>query len=457
MKATPAPLTQQIARFAATIDERQLPEVARRVVRLGFTDCTAVMLAGLNEPVTNVLRRLARQEQGTPESRVCLGTERASAPQAALVNAVAAHALDWDDYAYSNHPSAVLVPVVLALADAIGASGGRMAAAYVAGYEVWGALMRREPGHLHSKGWHPTAVLGPIAAAVAAAVVMRLDEDKARNAVALAASFAGGVMANFGTMAKPLHAGRAAQSGIVAARYAAAGMEAGTQAIESPLGLMQALSPAGAVDVTTPLDTLGRDWLIEKLALNIKKYPTVGASQRTIDALVALRAGRPIDPGAVREAIPQVSVRHAAVMPFHAPGTALEAKFSLEFAVAASIIRGKVGLAELNDTFVQSAEVQALMRKVRVTTTDEVDPDYPGAAPADFVRLVMNDGSEIVTGKVKRASGHADVPLSSEQLWAKFSDCAEGAAVAAPLARRLFDAMQRVDSLNGAEDIPTLA
>ena len=457
MKATPAPLTRQIARFAATINERQLPAVARRVVRLGFTDCTAVMLAGLGEPVTHVMRRLVRQEQGTPESRVCLGTGRASAPQAALVTAVAAHALDWDDYAYSNHPSAVLVPVILALADALGASGGRMAAAYVAGYEVWGALMRREPGHLHSKGWHPTAVLGPIAAAVAAAVVMRLEEDKARNAVALAASFAGGVMANFGTMAKPLHAGRAAQSGIVAARYAAAGMEAGAQAIESPLGLMQALSPAGAVDITTPLDTLGHDWLIEKLALNIKKYPTVGASQRTIDALVALRAGRAIDPAAIREVIPQVSVRHAAVMPFHAPTTALEAKFSLEFAVAAAVIRGKVGLAELDDSFVQSDQVQALMRKVRVTTTDEVDPDYPGAAPADFVRLVMNDDSEIVTGKVKRASGHADMPLSGEQLWIKFSDCAGAAAVAAPLARRLFDAMQRVDGLNGVEDIPTLA
>ena len=453
----PAPLTRQVAHFAASIKERDLSDAARRVLRLGFTDCTAVMLAGLDEPVTKLVRRLARQEQGMPESRLCLGVERASAPQAALVTAVAAHALDWDDYAYSNHPSAVLVPVILALADAIGATGGRMACAYVAGYEVWGALMRREPGHLHSKGWHPTAVLGPIAAAVAASVLMRLDENACRNAVALAASFAGGVMANFGTMAKPLHAGRAAQSGIIAARYAAAGMEAGPEAIESPLGLMQALSPAGAVDVTTPLDALGREWLIEKLALNIKKYPTVGASQRNIDALLTLRATRPVDPGAVREAYPSISVRQAAVMPFHAPATALEAKFSLEFAVAAAIIRGKVGLAELNDAFVQSSEVQALMRKVRVTTTDELDPDYPGAAPADFVRLVMNDGSEIMTGKVKRASGHADVPLSGEQLWSKFSDCADGAAVPAPLARRLFDAMQRIDSLRGAEDIPTLA
>jgi aconitate decarboxylase len=350
----------------------------------------------------------------------------------------------------------VLTPVVLAVADAVGASGGRMAAAYVAGYEVWGDLMLREPDHLNSKGWHPTAVFGPVAAAVAAAVLMRLDEAACRNAISLAASFAGGLMANFGSMAKPLHAGRAAQSGIIASRYAAAGLEAGPDAIENPLGLMRALSPAGKVNLSAPFDRDRKDWLIDRMALNIKKYPTVGASQRTIGALLALRAQQPIDPNAVRELVPLVSTRHALVMLFHAPTTALEAKFSLEFAVAAAVLRGKVGLAELNDAFVQSAEVQALMRKVRIETTEEIAPDYPNAAPADFVRVIMNDGSERITDKVRRATGHADLPLSTEQLWTKFIDCAEVAALPAAMARRLFDAMQRVDRLNAVEDIPTL-
>ena len=452
---TPTAMTEQIAQFAASIQENDVSEAARRVVRLGFTDYAAVMLAGWNEPVTRVMRRMVRQDAGIAESRMGLHGERVGAPQAALVGAVAAHALDWDDYAFSNHPSAVLVPAIVAVADAVGASGARMAMAYVAGYEVWGTLMRREPGHLHSKGWHPTAVLGPVAAAVAAAVLMRLDAAACRNAVALAASFAGGVMANFGTMAKPLHAGRAAQSGIVAARYAAAGLDAGVQAIESPLGLMQALSPQGAVDVYTPMP-LGRTWLIEELGLNIKKYPTVGASQRTIDALVALRAQAGIDPGQVLEAVPLVSERHASVMPFHAPRTALEAKFSLEFCVAAAILRGKVGLFELTDAFVQSPEVQALMRKVRIATTTDSDPSYPGAAPADFVRLALADGSERVTEKVRRASGHADMPLDSAQLWSKFSECAQVAGVSGPQAKHFFDAMQAVDGLQGVEDIPSV-
>ena len=455
--ATPAPLTQQMAEFTASMDGTKLTDTMRKWVRLGFTDCTAVIFAGLNEPVTNITRRMARQEQGTPESRICLSVERASAPQAALVGAIAAHALDWDDYAYSNHPSAVLTPVVLAVADAVGATGEQMAAAYVAGYEVWGELMTREPGHLNTKGWHPTAVFGPVAAAVASAVLMRLDVKGCRNAIAMSASFAGGVMANFGSMAKPLHAGRAAQSGILAARYAAAGLDASADVLESPLGLMHALSPEGEADVTTPFDRVKKGWLIEKMGLNIKKYPTVGASQRTIDAIIGLLEKTPIDAKNIRELVPLIGHKHAVVMPFHQPTTALEAKFSLEFVVAAAVLRGKVGLAELNDAFVQSPEVQAMMKKVRIDITEEFDPDYPNAAPADFVRIIMNDGKEHVTDKVRRASGHADVPLAADKLWTKFTDCAEGAFVPPDVARRLFDAMQRIDKLNGVEDIPTLA
>ena len=389
--STSVGLTQQIADYACDITNRRPTDASLAVVRLGFTDAAAVTLAGLSEDVTRITRRLVRADPGLPRARLCFSAERASPGNAALLGAVAAHAIDWDDYAYSNHPSAVLVPVILAVADARGATGMRMAQAYIAGYEVWGNLMRREPGHLHSKGWHPTAVLGPIAAAVAAAVLMRLDRDATRHAVALGASFAGGVMANFGTMAKPLHAGRAAQSGIQAAGMALAGIQAGATAL---------------------------------------------------------------DPAQVHEAIALVSEKHAAVMPFHHARTALEAKFSLEFVVAACLLRGKVGLAELQDDFVSSDAVQALMRRVRIDTTAEVDPGYPSAAPADFVRLRMTDGTEHATDKVRRATGHADLPLPTSELWAKFQECAQLVQATEDRARRLFDALQRIDALNGPEDIP---
>jgi len=456
-QGTPAALTRQIADYACDMVGPRPTEKALAVVRLGFTDAAAVTLAGLSEDVTRITRRLVRAEPGQPRSRLCFTAERASPAQAALLGAVAAHAIDWDDYAYSNHPSAVLVPTILAVADASGATGLRMAQAYIAGYEVWGNLMRREPGHLHSKGWHPTAVLGPVAAAVAAAVLMRLDRTTTRHAVALSASFAGGVMANFGTMAKPLHAGRAAQSGIQVVGMALAGIKAGSTALESPLGLMRALSPEGRVDLHTPFPQVGEPGLIELLGLNIKKYPTVGASQRTIDALRGLLARQAIDTDQVHEVIALVSEKHAAVMPFHQARTALEAKFSLEFVVAACLLRGKVGIAELQDDFVSSDAVQALMRRVRIDTTAEFDPDYPGAAPADFVRLRLADGTEIATDKVRRATGHADLPLPTAELWAKFHECAQRVHASEVKARRLFDALQRIDTLSGPEDIPEIA
>jgi 2-methylcitrate dehydratase PrpD len=448
----PAPLTKEIADFIASMGHGRLPRDALPVVRMGFTDCAAVLLVGRGEPVTTTLLEFVRAQGGKPESRLLLGSERAPANYAALVNASSAHALDWDDYAFANHPSAVLAPTILAVAETTGADGMTMSAAYVAGYEVWASLMAREPDHLHSKGWHPTGLFGPLAAAAASAVLMGLDATKARHAIAIAASHAGGIMANFGTPTKPYHGGKAAEAGIVAARLARHGLIAGAAAIEDRLGLLAALSPAGRVDRTTPL-RLGEDWRILKSRLNIKKYPTVGASQRTIDSVLAWRATRAIDAARIRKVVPRISLKQSAVMPFHRPQTGLEAKFSLEFVVAAALLRGRLGTAEVSDAFVASREVQDLMAKVDIETTEDYDPTYPIAAKEDFVRIVLSDGEEILTPPIKRATGHADRPLSDAELWTKFSDCARAAGVSADRTQRLFDQMQSIDRLGSAAEV----
>ena len=366
---------------------------------------------------------------------------------AAMVNATAAHALDWDDYAFAVHPSAILVPTTLAVAETVGSAGAEIAAAYVAGYEVWAHVMAREPDRLHDRGWHPTGLFGPLAAAAATAVLMRLDAPTAAAAIAIAASHAGGLMANFGTMTKPYHGGKAAEAGIVAARLAAAGLTAGPTAIEDRLGLLQVLSPAGRADVTTPLDDLGRRWRILETRLNVKKYPTVGASQRMIDSVVAFRRISDFDAEAVVRLRPLVSRKFAAVMPFHRPQTALEAKFSLEFCVAAGLLRGKVGLAELDDRFVRSEALQRLMAKVEPVITDEFDPTYPAAAPADYVDIDLADGRTLRTPPVKRATGHADAPLPIADIERKFAECADVAGVAPARAKALFDQLQTIDRL----------
>ena len=450
-----SPLTADLAAFVTGITPQSLPPEALEVVRLGFTDCCASLFAGLPEPATRTVATLARASGGRAESRVLFGAEKLPAPEAALINATSAHALDYDDYAFSNHPSAVLVPAILALADTCGASGARMAAAYVAGYETWAELYLRESDHYHAKGWHPTATFGPIGAAAAACVILGLDAGRTRNALAIAGSFAGGLMENFGTGVKPLHAGRGAQSGVIAARLAQAGMDASPIALEGERGLMRALSPKGSVDLKRPI-AAGREWHILKWRLNIKKYPTVGASQRTIDSLLALRRQRPIDSAKIRSIVPLISARQAAQMNFHAPQTALEAKFSLEFAAACALLHGKVGLSELTDAVVRSAPIQALIARTALDRTTETDPAYPGAAPADFVTLTFEDGATLRSPPVRRASGHADAPLPVAGLWAKFADCAAAGRVDESRAHAFFDCMQRIDRLASTDDIPQL-
>ena len=450
-----SPLTQLYAEFVGNIRPHAIPEEAKSVARLGFTDCAGVILAGRGEDVVRRVAQFVMSQGARPVSRLALGVERASVINAGLVGGTASHALDYDDFAFSNHPSAVLVPAILAAADPNGADGARMAAAYVAGYEVWADVMLRERDLFYDRGWHPTAVLGPLGAAAAASVVLGLDVAQSRNALALAASDSGGVFENFGTMAKPWHGGRTAAAGLSAAYLAAAGLQASPTALEGHRGLLRALSPNGNVDLDTP-PRLGDVWRSASMRLNIKKYPVVGAAQRGIDAVLGLLRTQPVDPRRVRGIEAHISVRHAAVMPYHLPQDALQAKFSLEFAIASALVHGAVGFSELTDACVRNPFMQSLMQCVTIRTTEEFEPEWRDAAPFDIFHFTLDDGSVVSTPKVRRPKGHFDTPLSTEELWAKFRGCAAHGHVGQSAATALFEAMQGVDRLAGPQAIPIM-
>lgn len=449
----PAPLTQHYADALASWRAWAIPEAALDVARLGFTDCTGVMLAGRGEEAVQRLLAHVRNQGSHAVARLATGGDRASMVQAALVNATAAHALDYDDFAFSNHPSAVLVPVVLAAADAVGASGKCMAAAYLLGYEVWADLMLREKDLFYDRGWHPTSVLGPIGAAAAACVVLGLDAQQTRHALALAASDSGGVFENFGTMAKPYHGGRAAAAGLNAAALAAAGLAASATAIEGQHGLMRALSPQGRVDLDTE-PHIGRLWRSTQMRLNIKKYPMVGSSQRVIDAVMAFNRQQRVDPQQVRSIVVHISERHAAVMPYHLPQDSLQAKFSVEFAIASALTFDAVGFEQLTDAVVRNPQLQQLMAKVQIETTTEFEPEWRDAAPFDIVHVTLADGRTLSSPQVRRPLGHGDTPMSAEQLWAKFQGCTRHVQIDDVAALALFEVLQHIDGVSGADAIP---
>jgi 2-methylcitrate dehydratase PrpD len=438
-------LTSDIGAFLAAVPQTGVPTETMPVVRGGFTDCVAVMIAGRDEEVT----RIVAANIGARLGGDGLLLSNLRAPDAALLYGTAAHALDYDDVALSGHPSAVLVPAILAEAADTGADGAMMSKAYVAGYEVWAELIRRDGDQHHLKGWHPSAVFGTFAAAAASAVLRRLDARKAANAVGIAASMAGGVASNFGSMTKPFQVGRAAQSGLTAARLADGGLTAAPDAIEHNLGFLRAVSPKGNVD-TTATATLGREWRILETGINIKLYPVCYGVHRSLDAMLGLLQAEHVSADEIAGVEVEVGEAQAAILRNHRPQLALDAKFSAEFAMAAAAIAGHCGLREVSDAFVQRPDVQAFMPKVAVTPTFEKSADDRALAPADRVRVTLRDNRALASPPVSYPRGHFKNTVSTEVLWAKFADCVDGTPIDA---RPLFDRLQRIDTLGSVAEI----
>ena len=287
-----------------------------------------------------------------------------------------------------------------------------MATAYVAGYEVWADLQRRDPDQHHEKGWHPTGIFGAIGAAAACASLRGLDADKATTAIALGASQSAGLVSNFGTMTKPFHAGRAAHAGVIAARLAAAGFTASPDALEHPLGFLAATSPKGNVDRSAPTQA-GRDWAILSQGLSVKKYPLCYCTHRAIDGALDLlrdqKLGRRRRQG--RHRLDQPAQHQD---PAQQPA-ADRARGQVQHAVRHGERHcgaGAWACGELTDAFVQRPDIQALMPKVEVVPDDRVDPQRLGASPYDLVVIETTDGRRLESARVTLERGSPELPLS---------------------------------------------
>jgi 2-methylcitrate dehydratase PrpD len=436
-------LTADIGRFISDMSPERLPEGAVPIVRTGFTDCVGVMIAGWREPVVGVVADFVGSP--LPEHPFAPGCLRLPATDRALLYATAAHVLDFDDTGLCGHPSAVLVPAILAQAHESGADGKAMIAAYVAGYEVWADLIARDKDQHHRKGWHPSAVFGPIATAAAAAVLRGLDAAQAGHAVGIAASMSGGVVANFGSMTKSFQVARAVQSGLIAARLAANGMTSSPDAIEHPAGLLQAISPRGEVDRARAAK-LGQHWAILEIGINIKLYPICYGAHRITDGMIDLRRQHAIAAQDIQSVAVEIGEVQATILRNHRPQNALDAKFSAEFAIAAAAVAGECGLAEVTEPFVRRPDVQAMLPKVQISTRTDRLPEETSLAAYDRVEVLLRDGRRLASEPIQYARGHFKHPVDAARLWGKFKECT-AQAMNDGQARNLFDQLQALDRI----------
>ena len=450
-------LTLQLGRFISALRYDDIPAAALAPIRLAFADTVGVTIAGAWEEAPRLVKSMLAPAGG--EATLLGGQGRASALDAAWINGTAAHALDFDDVSQRafGHASAFLVPAILAQGEAVGADGRALLTAYAAAYEAIADLARRDAdvGRYHEKGWHPTGVFGALGAAAACASLLRLSPEQCAMALGLAGSQACGLIVNAGTMTKPFHAGRAAHAGVASAQLVSKGFTAAVDSLEHAPGFLAAFSYGGRIDTARP-SAVGVDWQIcGGNRISVKQYPTCYCTHRAIDGMFDLVRAHAIRSADVERIAVSVSRRNAVILRNHAPRTALEAKFSIEFAVVAPTLASRMGLAELSDDFVLRPDVQALMQRVEVVADDRDNPERPGYAANDRVEVFLRDGRHLDSGPIAHARGDHEHPLSNEALWAKFDDCLASAGMRAD-AERLFAGLMNLDRIDRVADLMAL-
>lgn len=363
-------VTASIARRVADATFAGLSPEALTVTKQCLLDVIGVTLAGLREPLTQILLEETEDEGGNPQASILGAGRKASLAQAALVNGSAGHAHDYDDVnsAMSGHPTIPVAPAVLALAEYHGATGQELINALATGIDAE-CLVGRYIGPSHyGAGWHATGTFGSFGSAAASAALMKLDADATSRAFGIAGTQAAGLKSMFGTMCKPLHAGHAAATGLSAARLAARGFTSRTDVLEAEQGF-------GATQSKSPSD----ERLYEALSVPsfvpdtcFKYHAACYLTHSSIEATKALKEAHGLGPEDIETVEITVNAGHLGVCNIQEPSTGLEAKFSLRFTAAMALAGLNTASIDIfTDELTRDPTLVALRDKTRVRQYDD--------------------------------------------------------------------------------------
>jgi len=422
-------VTSEIVGFVTRTKFNNVPEEVVRLAKGFVLDGLGVILAGTTERGSKILHTYVRQMGGKQECTI-LGTGfKAPAPKAALSNGVSGHAMDYDDtqlstskeavYGLLTHPTIPVLSSALATAEQLKRTGKDFLLAYILGVEVECRIADAiNPRHYQS-GFHTTATIGGLGATVAVGKLLRLKEDALERALALAASMASGLRENFGTMTKPLHAGRSAENGVTAAQLAMRGFTSAKGILEAKRGLFNAM--AGGFDESKIAGRLGHPYFMQEPGISIKPYPSGSLSHPAQDLILDMVKEHRINASDI-EAIDvgtNSNVPNALIYPM--PTTALEGKFSIPFCMAIGVLERKAGIAQFRDRKVREPKVVEMMKRVTLYVDDELEGlGYDQVRSR--IRIKLKDG-RTVEGRADVAKGHPLKPMSWEELGEKFRDC----------------------------------
>jgi len=451
-------LTQEVAAFVAETSFKDIPPEAIRIAKRCLIDGTGIALSGSRDPASLILRKFLEALGGKGEASVMGTGLKLPAPSAALANGTSGHAQDFDDtqlshspdriYGLLTHPTTPVLAACLALGEVNAIRGKEFLCAFSVGFEVETKIAEAiHPLH-YKRGFHTTGTIGAFGAAAAAAKILGLSEPEIRFTLGIVASLSAGIRANFGTMTKPLHAGRAAENGVTAACLARLGFTSDPDVLENSWGFFKILGDGFEPEKIS--GQLGNPYTIIDPGVSIKPYPSGVLSHPTMNAMLELVKEHDLRAGDVAGISVYAGSNILQPLRYALPQNALEAKFSLPFCVTSILLRRKAGIQEFADEFVRAPEVQQMMKRVKTILDPEIEAKgFDKILSRVEIRLM--DGRTL-TRNSPPYKGGPENPLRDEELYEKFRSCAAPVLSQEKVARA-HDLLNRADEL---QDIRTL-
>lgn len=438
-------LTKTLCAHLAAARPGDLGPAARHAARRGVLDWIGCALAASRHPTVTTLLDVLHETGGKPQATVLGRGLKLGLLEAPLANGQMGHLLDFDDTHMGGvvlHTSSPVLAALLALAERAPVSGADLMLAYAVGFEAGVRSGRTAPGH-HKGGWHLTGTLGSTAAGAACGRLLGLDAQRLTYALGIAATQAGGMQQNRGTMCKSFHAGKAAQNGVLAALLAERGFDSSQEIIEGKRGFSRIYSDVAAPEQLTA--GLGEGWLIE--TNGHKPYACGVVLHPLIDAVIAIRARERIDPMAVSEISLRVHPLVASITGVVEPSSGLQSKFSFRHSAAVALADGAAGIAQYSDARAADPMVMALRRKVQAVADETLRKDEAHATVvAGGVRHEVH---------VAHASGTTDNPMSDAAIESKFLANATP-AIGAERAGRAVALIRSLDDCPDARELIAL-
>ena len=444
-------IAQELAEYICGARLEHYPEDVVEIAKHCVIDSVGVALYGTKFEAAGVMLSFARETGGKQESTVLGDRLKVPAPLAALVNGVSVHVADFDDGSVwmQGHPSSVLIPAVLALCEARGASGETLLNSFIAGTEIGGKLGKVMTWAHYKAGWHGTGTIGTVAAAAAASKVINLNGEQTANALGIAASGAAGLRQNFGSMTKSYHAGQAAHNGVLAACLAEKGFTASTDIFEGDSGFFRSF--VGTGDPISLPKELGAPYALKEVMF--KKYPSCAGSHGAVDAILDLKGSVIDDFEEVRDIECRVLPVMASALAHSDPKNSTEAKFSLQFCVSAALITGQLGIDQFNSETIQSTNMQAMMKKVRMVPDpglEELAAEKSVLAPVKVI-VKLSNGKEYVRDVIE-ARGCPSNPMERRELESKFLECSSRLLSQAQ-SKTALEVLSRIETVGNVSEI----